>query len=211
MGRRIAALIKKDLRFNWKIIISVLIGVTIFVPLNWVEYKIEGAWELEYKWLWCWFVAAAGSLIVNPSLRIEQGASTKLFLAALPFTLKELFLSKIIENVICIVLCAGILVSGVLIFAYPVELQYILLGIPVSIFCNTIYASIYYLTDFNKAQIFILSILIIPAIAGGWMKVDLAATAIFTNPVVSAGASTVMLILSIVMIALMCIKKRSIL
>ena len=116
---RIMALIKKDIRFNWKIIIGVLIGVTIFVPLNWADYKIEGVWDLDYKWLWCWFICAAGVLAVNPGLRTEQGASTNVFLAALPFTMKELFLSKIIENVVYTVLVAGILTAGILLFGYP--------------------------------------------------------------------------------------------
>lgn len=211
MARRILALIKKDLRFNWKIIIGILIGVTIFIPLNWVEYKIEGVWDVEYKWLWCWFIAAAGLLSVNPSLNIEQGVSTKVFLAALPFTLKELFLSKIIENVVYTILCAGILTAGILFFACPVELQYLLLGMPVSIFCNTIYASIYYLANFNKAQIFAFSALLIPEIVGGWMKVDFDVMAFFTNHVVSVGASAVMLVLSLIMIVLMCMKKRRLL
>ena len=72
MMSRILALIKKDIRFNWKIIIGVLIGVTIFVPLNWADYKIEGVWDLDYKWLWCWFICAAGVLAVNPGLRTER-------------------------------------------------------------------------------------------------------------------------------------------
>ena len=211
MMSRILALIKKDIRFNWKIIIGVLIGVTIFVPLNWADYKIEGVWDLDYKWLWCWFICAAGVLAVNPGLRTEQGASTNVFLAALPFTMKELFLSKIIENVVYTVLVAGILTAGILLFGYPIELQYLLLGVPVSIFCNTIYVSIHYLAGFNKAQLFLLSALLIPELVGGWMGVDLAVMTFFTKPDVSACASIVMLILSLTMVLLMCMKKRRLL
>lgn len=211
MGKRIIALIRKDLRFNWQIAAGVLAIAVVFMPVSWIEAQFDGGWDLRYPWQWCWFVAAAGFLVVNPSLRIEQGASTKSFLAALPFTMKELLLSKIIENVVYTILCAGILTFGFLVVAFPMDLKYLWLGVPISIFCNTIYTVINYLADFEKAQIFLLSALMVPMIAGGWMKVDFAAMAFFTDPAVSAGASAVMLLLSIVMIVLMCKRKRSIL
>lgn len=180
----------------------------VFLPMDWIEYQFEGAWDLRNRWLWCWFVAGAGVLVVNSSFQKERNPSTRAFLSSLPVTLADLFLSKIIENLLYTFLCTTIVATGFWIFAYPVELRYLLLGVPVSIFCNTVYVSIYYLADFDKAQTFLLPAMIIPMLIGGWMKIDLDTKAFFVDPMISVSASIVMVVLSAVIILYMCKKKR---
>lgn len=80
--------------------------------------------------------------------------------------MKELFLSKIIENVVYTVLVAGILTAGILLFGYPIELQYLLLGVPVFYFLQYDLRQHSLSGGFQQAQFFLLSALLIPELVG---------------------------------------------
>lgn len=179
----------------------------------WVEYQFEHVWEDAENggFLSCWVVAGLGVMPINYSFRREQGSSTKGFLSSLPVKTSELFLANWITAIIFLVLLAMILIFEFWIFGIPFGMKYVIVAVPLGILCSAIYIVLYYVFNFNIAQLFYLGSMMIAVIFFTWLDVDFEAMALFANPHVTVMACIAMVVVAICIIALLCKLKRRIL
>lgn len=211
MGRRIIALVKKDFRFNWKIILFGVAFPIIYYAITWAEYTFEHTVEEQENFLICFLIASLCMIPLTQSFNREQGPSTRRFLSALPVRTRELYIASMITTIIYMFSLAAMVLLGSWIFGMPCEEKFVFAAMPIGIFYSAVYILIYYMTSYNVAQIFILVSMMIAIIAVGGLDIDLNTLGFFSNPYIAIPVSIILVMSAICIIVFLCKKKRSIL
>ena len=174
------ALVKKDLLFNRGVIAGSLFFLLAWSVIAWVELKFTELLDVD-GFIFAIALAAFGMMPTIYACKKENTPSTKQFMASLPVSKKNIFVSKFLALIISALLTSGLLGCVTKVLGLGFSFHYIIFGMAISICFGAAYILINYMRDFQVAQCFFVGIFVIAVLFEQYGGVRISSLSVFKN------------------------------